>query len=127
MSEISTGGIGGKRTIVLVVEDDDAVRQVTVDMLQDAGFETLEAACSDAAVDLLTSRKDIGIVLTDVEIPGPFSGYELAATIHENWPKTRVIVTSGVSLPAGHELPANIAFLPKPYTPGVLLARLGAA
>lgn len=112
------------RTLVLVVEDDDAVRHLTLELLDEAGFATLGASNSDAAVDLLVARSDIAVVLTDVEIPGPFSGYELAATIHENWPTIRVIVTSGVSLPQGHELPPGIGFLPKPYTPAALLERI---
>ncbi len=113
-----------KPTIVLVVEDDPGVLETTLAMIEDGGLETIHATSSDEAVDILTSRNDISIVLTDVEIPGTFSGFELAATIRENWPATHVVVTSGVTPPDGRELPKGIPFLPKPYRQNTLLESL---
>jgi CheY-like chemotaxis protein len=58
------------RQVVLIVEDEALVRMTAVDMIEEAGFEVLEAANADEAILLLEARRDITVVFTDIEMPG---------------------------------------------------------
>ena len=66
--------------VVLVVEDEPLVRALTVDALEDDGFNVLEAATGDYALTVLRGRNDIRAVVTDVEMPGQIDGFALAVT-----------------------------------------------
>jgi CheY-like chemotaxis protein len=99
--------------VVLVVEDEQLVRMVAVEALQDAGYVTLEAGSADDAIQLLETRPDIRLVFTDVHMPGSMDGLKLAAAVRKRWPPVRIIVTSARPKP---ELELeNIMFLSKPY------------
>ena len=64
---------------VLVVEDEPVVRSLAVDVLTDAGYETVEAANATQALDVLAnSEQEIDVLFTDVRMPGPMNGMELA-------------------------------------------------
>lgn len=58
------------KAIVLVVEDEPLLRLLAVDFIEEAGFEVVEAASADAAVDILEARTDIRIVFTDIAATG---------------------------------------------------------
>lgn len=58
------------RPTVLVVEDEFLVRMHAVEMIEEAGFSTVEASNADEAIGLLETRKDIRIVFTDIEMAG---------------------------------------------------------
>ena len=87
------------------------------DTLREAGFEVLEAVDAREALALVETRDDIEVVFTDVNMPGPVDGLELAHRIGCSHPYIHVIVTSGVVRLAQHDIPPNGAFLRKPYTP----------
>jgi CheY-like chemotaxis protein len=57
------------RQVVLIVEDEALVRMTAVDMVEEAGFEVLEATNADEAILLLEARRDITVVFTDIEMP----------------------------------------------------------
>jgi CheY-like chemotaxis protein len=100
---------------VLVVEDEALIRMDIVECLEDAGFEVIEAATADQAIEVLERRDDIRIVFTDVDMPGSMDGLKLAAFVRERWPPIKLIVTSG-HVPVGEEdLPASGRFFSKPY------------
>jgi CheY-like chemotaxis protein len=109
-------------TLVLVVEDEYFVRTAAVDMLEEAGFATLEAESADKAIELLEKYPDIRLVFTDVEMPGSMNGVKLVAAIKERWPPVRLVVTSGKPRPL--ELAAGTIFLPKPYYWPILRSKL---
>ena len=110
--------------VVVVVEDDPLVRMVAADTVQDAGFETIEAADADSAIVILESRKDIRIVVTDIQMPGSMDGLRLARAIRDRWPPIEVILTSGVIKLQERDLPERGVFLPKPYLPEDLASAL---
>ena len=56
--------------VVLVVEDEALIRMLAVDVLEEAGFEVIEAPSADYAVLVLDKRDDIRVVFTDVDMPG---------------------------------------------------------
>lgn len=121
-------GSGEPKRVVLVVEDEPLLRMMAADMVEDAGFEAIEAANADAAVRILESRRDIRIVFTDVDMPGSMDGIALAARIRECWPPVEIILTSGHVMPDNVRLPARGRFFPKPYrATEVMAAMIGMA
>lgn len=101
--------------IVLIVEDEALVRMMAVDMLEDASFTVVEAASADEAWTILESRSDIGMLFTDIEMPGSMNGFALASRVAERWPHIRLVITSGRCRPSPHEVPDHGMFVPKPY------------
>jgi CheY-like chemotaxis protein len=113
--------------VVLVVEDEPLVRLAAIDMLTGAGFQVLDAENADEAIAILETRRDIRVVVTDVQMPGSMDGLKLAATIRDRWPPIALIVTSGRVVAAPEDLPGRNRFLPKPYTAPRLVEAIQAA
>lgn len=108
-------GAATKKPVVLVVEDEVLIRMNTVEIIEDAGFDVLEAANADEAIALLEARLDIKVVFTDIDMPGSMNGIKLAQAVRGRWPPIKIIATSGhFKLKAG-DLPDDGRFLPKPY------------
>src|SRR5436190_230748 len=110
--------IPGQRPIVLIVEDERLIRSTAVDMVEEAGFEAIEASDADEAIRILESRTDIRAVFTDVNMPGSMDGLKLARVVRNRWPPVALIVTSGRSNVPEPDLPEGGRFLPKPYAAG---------
>jgi CheY-like chemotaxis protein len=108
---------GAFSPIVLVVEDEPLLLHHAVDIVTDAGFETLAAANADAAMRILLSRTDIGVVFTDVQMPGSMDGLKLAYTVRQKWPPIKFIITSGYAMIAQQNVPSGWRFINKPYQP----------
>lgn len=103
------------KAAVLVVEDEPLIRFATLDALEDAGYDVLEAASADEAMVLFRSRPDIDIVFTDVNMAGSMDGLQLTQRVRAMRPNTGIIITSGVVRLDPMLLPANTVFLSKPY------------
>ena len=99
--------------LVLLVEDEPLLRMIASEGLEDAGFEVVEAENAQAALDMLASRADIGVLFTDVNMPGTLDGLALAQLVHRQWPAVQLVVTSGRDLPGA--VPDEGRFLAKPY------------
>lgn len=112
------------RNLILIVEDEALVRMLAVDVAQDAGLETLEAASADDALLLLEAHPNIYILMTDIDMPGRMNGLRLAAITRERWQTIEIVVVSGMRRPTGDELPAGCAFYGKPYDIGAMTAEL---
>lgn len=110
---------------VLVVDDEPLIRFATVEALEDAGFEVLEAGNADEALVLLQNN-DVDAVFTDVNMPGTTDGLGLMAQIRERAPQTRVIVTSGHVRLGAFDLSSGVSFIPKPYTHDAIVGMLKA-
>ena len=100
---------------VLVVEDEALIRIAAVDLVESLGLEAVEAANADEAIIILDRRRDIRLVLTDVDMPGSMDGLRLAHYIAHRWPPIRLIVVSGKAVVAESQLPKGTGFLSKPY------------
>jgi two-component system, response regulator PdtaR len=103
------------RPVVLLVEDDPLLRFFVSDLLDDAGFEAIETGRADEALMWLEVRDDVRVIVTDIHMPGPLNGLELAHLVHRRWPGILVLVVSGVAKPNGAELPEGGRFVAKPY------------
>lgn len=102
--------------IALVVEDEPILMIQAVTVVEDAGFEVLEARNADEAIAVLESRDDIRVVVTDVQMPGSMDGMKLARAVRDRWPPILIIVVSGHVRPKMGDLPENVTFLSKPYS-----------
>jgi CheY-like chemotaxis protein len=100
---------------ILVVEDETFIRIHVVEMLGAAGFDILEAANADEAVQMLERNSDIGLVFTDIDMPGSMNGSKLAAAVRDRWPPIKIIATSGHFKVRAGNLPAGARFIAKPY------------
>src|SRR3981189_1968615 len=118
-----------RRPVVLIVEDEFLLRMDAVDMIADAGFEVVEAANADEAIEVLESRRDITVVFTDIQMPGSMDGLKLARQVGGRWPPMKIVAASGHVNVAETDLPDGGRFLPKPYSPhqitGVLRDLIG--
>jgi two-component system, response regulator PdtaR len=101
--------------VVLVVEDHPLVRMGVLEVIVEAGFETLEASSAVEAIRILEARPDICLVFTDAEMQGTMDGIELAHYIRNRWPPVKLIVVSAKVVIDPQELPSGATFFPKPY------------
>src|SRR3954466_15668504 len=110
--------------VVLVVEDELLLRMRAVDMVEDAGFTSVEAVDADEAVAILESRSDISLLFTDIQMPGSMNGLKLAHAVHERWPSIKIILVSGQMRPTEGERPADSRFFGKPVEVQEMIAQL---
>lgn len=107
---------------ILVVEDETFIRMDAVDILRAAGFDIVEAASADEAIQMLERHSDIRLIFTDIDMPGSMNGLKLAAAVRELWPTVRIIATSGHFKVQPGDLPADARFISKPYQPAQIIA-----
>jgi len=116
---------GGGETI-LIVEDDDGVRQYASEILRDLNYQVIEAKDSATALRLLDAEKKFDLLLTDVVLPGK-NGRELANEVERRRPGTKIIFMTGYSRNAiVHQgrLDPGIELIPKPLTERVLARKI---
>ncbi|MGB9352101.1 MAG: response regulator [Pseudolabrys sp.] len=116
---------GGGETI-LIVEDDDGVRQYASEILRDLNYQVIEAKDSATALRLLDADKKFDLLLTDVVLPGK-NGRELANEVERRRPGTKIIFMTGYSRNAivhHGRLDPGIELIPKPLTERVLARKI---
>jgi two-component system cell cycle sensor histidine kinase/response regulator CckA len=117
-ADTSSSQNGGSET-VLLVEDEESVRQLVRETLESKGYKVLEADNGEAALRIVSNYSDkVDMLITDVVMPG-MSGRELSARLCASRPQTKVLYLSGYTEDAiGHEgvVDPDTAFLQKPFT-----------
>jgi CheY-like chemotaxis protein len=113
-----------KRPVVLVVEDEFLIRMHAAEMIEEAGFDVVEASNADEAVAILETRLDIAVVFTDIQMPGSMDGLKLAKAVRDRWPPIHIVATSGLVDVRTDELPEGGRFLSKPYSPAQIVGTL---
>ncbi len=112
---------------VLVVEDDEDVRDTTVATLQDLGYKVLKANDAQSALNVIESGIAIDVLFTDVVMPGPLKSPELARKALQRLPGIVILFTSGYTQNAivhGGRLDSGVELLSKPYSREALAARI---
>jgi PAS domain S-box-containing protein len=118
--------------LILLVDDDTDVRAVTSSMLDDAGYQVIEADSSAAALECLERRgPDIALMVADIAMPG-MSGIELAAAARRMRPELPVVFVTGfasAAMPAAAANPGEGSnrLLRKPFRAAELAAMVAAA
>ena len=114
------GDYSGMAPTVLVVDDQDFVRDVIKLALEGAGYRVLEASSPGAAIALAHAGQDeIGLLVTDVVMP-EMDAFELADRIAREIPDIRILYTSGYT-----DAAAEGPFIQKPFTPAQLVEKVG--
>lgn len=119
----------GKGETILIVEDNERVRKLSIERIRDLGFATLAAKNGDQAYEMLKAGAQVDLVFSDLVMPGALNGYDLAAKIAADFPALKVLLTSGyasdvVTGSMAHDLHFDI--LHKPYRQSELAQRLQA-
>src|SRR5450631_3352329 len=116
----------GKRSphAILIVEDDQLLKFLTVEMVQGAGFLALEAGNADEAVAILESRSDVALLLTDINMPGSMDGLKLAHAVRGRWPPIKILLVSGRVRLQLSQLPSSSRFVRKPYRTAAMVEEL---
>ncbi len=111
---------------VLIVEDEIVLRMRAVGVVEDAGFTAVEAVDADEALQVLETRSDISLMLSDIQMPGSMDGLKLAHAVHARWPSIKIILVSGQMNVADEDKPANSRFFGKPVADAKMIAVLQA-
>jgi signal transduction histidine kinase len=113
----------GANERILVVEDNEAVRVSTVELLREEGYRVLTAANADAAMQMLLEGAAVDLIFTDVVMPGLIKSSDLAAWAKVQNPPVAVLFTSGHTrdiISRNHQLSPDTHLLSKPYGPHAL-------
>ncbi|MBV8901985.1 MAG: PAS domain S-box protein [Verrucomicrobia bacterium] len=124
--EVAVLPVQGRETILLA-EDEDAVREVTAQLLEAFGYQVLKASSGEEALRLADSQPGkIHLLMTDVVMPG-MGGRELADLLRAREPQLKVLFQSGYTDDAVVRygvVHAEVAFLQKPFTPQALAEKV---
>lgn len=119
MSEVPRG-----TEVILLVEDEVALRELIRDNLKFSGYRVLDAPSGVTALETWNQHKaSIDLLLTDVIMPGGITGWELAERLKSEKPSLRVVLSSGYTKEIGGQdeaLRKGFHFLPKPYRPATI-------
>jgi PAS domain S-box-containing protein len=121
--------LSGHGESILVVEDDALVRNCVVTQLESLGYRTLAAANAAEALRLMEQGRRLDLLFTDVMLPGPMNGRDLAEEAVKRWPAAKVLFTSGYSesaLTHHGRLDSGVAVLNKPYRKADLARKIHA-
>jgi PAS domain S-box-containing protein len=112
---------------ILLVEDEDVLRELAKTVLESQGYAVVEALSAEEAEKVVVERDGkIDLLLTDVVMPA-MSGRELAQRISARAPQIRVLYMSGYTdnvIAQGGVLEAGVSFLQKPFSPRTLAAKV---
>ena len=122
----SVGSERGSAETILIVEDDDGVRQYASEILRDLNYQIIEAKDSATALRLLEADKKFDLLLTDVVLPGK-NGRELASEVERRRPGIKIIFMTGYSRNAivhHGRLDPGTELIQKPLTERVLARKI---
>lgn len=126
-----TSPLPGRGEVILIVEDEAALRPLLRMMLKRSGYHVLEASNGPEALAHWRERKaDIRLVFTDMVMPGGMSGRDVARALQAERPSLPILYTSGYSretIVHGNEFLTVSNFMPKPYSPREVAQRIRAA
>jgi PAS domain S-box-containing protein len=101
---------------ILLVEDDEEVATLVSEMLREIGYSVTRAASSEAALGALADGRIVDLVFSDIMMPGPMNGFELAQEIRRRRPRQKILLTSGYPDAASRsDEDGGFVILRKPY------------
>lgn len=111
---------------VLVVEDNDLVRDMCSTVLRESGRSVVATGAVDEALELLADDDRFGVVVTDLSLPGGLSGVELVRAVRERHPGLGIVVTTG-RLDDPSTVDASVEIVMKPFGIDQLLSAVARA
>lgn len=108
----------GGDELILVVDDEDDVRETVIALLHELGYNTLEASNGPSALEIVKNTANIDLLLSDVRMPGGLHGPALAKLVRKIAPKIKVMFTSGYAesnTMHSSDMVVGAEMLPKPY------------
>jgi len=106
---------------ILVLEDDEIIRSLMVDVLEDFGAVVTSFPSADEGMIFLERASDpVDLIVSDIQMPGLLNGYDLSKVVAHRWPSLPVVLTSGNTTMAS-QLGSTVRFLPKPWSAERLL------
>src|SRR5665213_1929982 len=126
-SDASASSPAGQGETVLVIDDEEPIRMLIVDVLEEAGYRVLEAGDGPAGLNILRSDARIDLLITDVGLPGGLNGRQVADAARATRPELKVLFVTGYAENAvvgnGH-LDAGMQVITKPFAMTALAARV---
>lgn len=119
----ATESESSSRPVILVVDDEAAVREVVSEVLRQAGFRALAAESGPEALRVLERTSQVDLLFTDIRMPG-MDGFELAEAAQKLRPGLNVLFTTGYT---GQWPASGVPILRKPYRVRSLVAAVQAA
>ncbi|MCX8253446.1 Response regulator receiver domain-containing protein [Beijerinckiaceae bacterium RH AL1] len=108
----------------VVVDDNPVILLFATEILTAAGFSVFAAADAAEAQAWFQQHGDaIVLLFTNVELGDGLNGFALARQVAARWPRTGILVSSGQLVPQAGDMPADAAFLPKPFIGSDVVAR----
>ncbi len=104
---------------ILVVEDDDAVRGHSTDVLRKSGYHVLEAPNAGAALEILDRQPDVRLLFTDIGLPGTMNGRQLSDEARHRRPELKVVLTTGYTedtIIHSGRLERGVSLIVKPFS-----------
>ncbi|KAB0495664.1 response regulator [Pseudomonas vancouverensis] len=122
MSGVPTAGGHPTGGLILVVEDDPLILEFLCEILQEEGFQVEPHVSADAAVVYLEEHApEVGMLLTDITMPGTLNGADLANQFGDRWPDKPIMIMSGFETPDSSGVRHPVSFIKKPWAIGSLL------
>ena len=118
---------GAANELILVVEDDEDVRNYSCETVRELGYQVLEAENGRAALELLERHPSVRILFTDIGLPGGMNGRQLADEATKRKPGLRVLFTTAYARNAivhDGRLDPGVELITKPYTQAALASKL---
>jgi PAS domain S-box-containing protein len=117
----------GHGETILVIDDEETVRMLVVEVLEDAGYSVLQAADGPAGLAILNSDERIDLLVSDVGLPGGMNGRQVADAARITRPDLKVLFITGYAenaVVAGDTLGPGMAVMTKPFQVAALGARI---
>ena len=122
MGPVSTAGAHLSDGLILVVEDDPLILEFLCEILQEEGFAVEPKVSADAASQFLEQHApEVGLLLTDITMPGKLNGADLANQFGDRWPDKPIMIMSGFETPKSSGVKHQVEFIKKPWAVGQLL------
>ncbi|MCP4270635.1 MAG: response regulator, partial [Gammaproteobacteria bacterium] len=106
LSEIPTGS-----ETILIVDDEEALLEITSSLLKSAGYKTITATSGIQASSILKSGEKIDLLFSDIIMPGKYDGFQLASKIHQEHPHLKILLTSGYTMERENQIVSDDLFI----------------